>query len=86
MTTTYGDDHPGTSLDHLRAAVAHLTRALGLAFGEGVDKEARVAVRAARDLMHEAIEALTRQEREAVQVECVECVECREEVRHDTAR
>lgn len=53
-----------TAREHLRAAIAHATRALGLAFGEGVGKEARVAVRAARDLMHEAIESMARADRE----------------------
>lgn len=64
--TTYRDNHPGTSLDHLRAAVAHLTRALGLAMDEGRDKDARRATRCARDWTHEAIEALTRQVREGL--------------------
>lgn len=63
---TYDHDHPGTSLDHLRAAVAHLTRALGLAMAEGRDKDTRHATREARDKAHEAIEALTRQAREGL--------------------
>ena len=75
MTTAYQDDHPGTSLDHLRAAVAHLTRALGLAMHEGRDKDTRHATREARDRAHEAIEALTRQARESARVECVACGE-----------
>lgn len=67
---TYEHNHPGESLDHLRAAVAHLTRALGLAMSEGVSKEARHAAREARDKAQDAIEAMTRQA-EGVCEECL---------------